>query len=169
MPNTPEQDKMLAFVQAYWLAQPAPVRAFQKMQNTNPDGTISDARGILALQLNSHGYDIDFPIMVWDWNPYYIMLIRENEGVLHPQYLNGKAIKVSSDIKDYPPLDPPPAPTPSSGVKLVGNWAFNDIYYSTEAGKAIADGGEISEDGGKYRKMISQGLMGATHLFKRVG
>lgn len=164
--NTPEQDLMLGFVKAYWAAQPPAVRAFQHMPNSNPDGTVSSLRGELAVALTQQGYDVDLPIMVWDWNPYWIMQIRENEGVTNPMYLNGKPIHVSSSQANYPPFDPPAAPEPAPDTRVVGRYTgFLNWYFSTEAGKDVPNGRSVSQDGAAFVKEITQTLTGPAHKF----
>lgn len=153
---------MLAFVKAYWLAQPPAVRVLQHMPSD------IGARDAKALELAQQGYNVDVPIMVYDWNPYWVMQVRENEGLTDVRDGTGsRALKVSSNIADFPPFDPPPPPPPHSDQKLVGANAFGNVYYSTEAGKGILDGVQVTQDGVNYVKSVTIGLMGATHLFKR--
>lgn len=166
--NTPEQDLELAFDKAYWLHQPAPVREMQHMPNVGTDGSLtSSPRGPKALELTQQGYDIDVPIMVYDWDPYFFMLVRESQG-MSESYLNGKKLRVSSKIEDYPPIDPPPPSAPLPDGKLVKGFAFADLYFSTDAGRLVPDGTRIQEGGVNYMKQVTQGLVGTTHLFKRV-
>lgn len=172
--NTPEQDIRLNFDHAYWLSLPKELRVFQGMRIQNPDGTTASDRGQLAIELTKQGFKVDFPIMVWDFDPYYTMVIRENEGAM-PTYTDGTAIKVSSNINDYPPFDPVPPPIPIS-TKLVGYNAYANVFYSTEAGKAYPDysvdpaKGKIQEGGYIYHKSVVIGIMGPsapTHLWYR--
>lgn len=163
--NTVEQDKMLAFVKAYWLAQPPPVRAFQDMPNTLPDGMLSPERGALAQELTRQGFDVDLPIMVWDWNPYYVMEVRQNEGVINPLYLSGHVIKVSIDLADFPPYEKP-APPPLADSRFVGRYTgFLNWYFSTTAGNTVANGASVVQDGDTFVKEITFTVTGPAHKF----
>lgn len=164
--NVPADDQMLEFVKAYWLAQPAAVRVLRTMPNAKSDGSINEDKLAYAAHLSELGLDIDAEIMAWDYNPFWTMQWRISQN-LNRSYMNGKPVKNSTALSDYPPFDPP-VTTPPAEVKMVGPNAVGNIYYCLPAGIALPDGKIIIEGGVAYMKLVSIGLMGATHLFKKV-
>src|SRR5271155_2187828 len=112
--NTTQQQ----FDQAYWASQPPQIQAL-------PSITDPDQRAAEAATLATSGFTIDVPIMVWGWDPYLVMTMREQFGYtwvpsalqppvtiapgtaqpgvvaydpLHPP---AGSIKVSTNIADY--------------------------------------------------------------------
>lgn len=57
----------------YWDAQPEAVQALRDIKDP-------DERGRAALNLATQGYQIDVPIMVWNWDPETTMTVRHNMG-----------------------------------------------------------------------------------------
>lgn len=126
------------FNDAYWLHQPKEVRVLRDIPDVEKSAQVVQD---LALK-----YLIDLPIMVWGWDPYKVMLMRESYGYtwvnsagqppprvaprtdfpndigIKPYDPNNPppgSIKVSTKISDYPPVDPPSAPAkpkPSSHI-----------------------------------------------------
>jgi len=74
---------VMAFDNAYWNAQPAPVRALKALPGAackmNGDGVPGD-RCNLAFTLAKQGYTIDVPIMQWGWDAYTVMTLRGTYG-----------------------------------------------------------------------------------------
>src|SRR5258708_1898296 len=125
-------EKLVEFDKIYWLSQPPEVRALEI--NTTPDQDIRMGRGI---ELAIKGFKIDVPIMLWGWDPYKVMKLRMDYGYTwvpnalqprvgaapgltgpgiipyDPNNPPGGAIKVSVNLADYPPFDPPIPPPPS--------------------------------------------------------
>lgn len=111
-----------AFDAAYWASQPTAVQALKGASNANPPNGGLPENVILAQQLMQQGYTIDVPVMVWQFDPYMTMYLREfvdgfswvpsagqapggGTGIIPPG-----AIKVSTNLADYPPFNPPPIP-----------------------------------------------------------
>ncbi len=147
------------FDNAYWLHQPIPVRAMRR----NVPGTEAptDAAQLqLAQNLMGQGYLIDGPIMLWGWGPYQVMLLRRLYGFSSVPALNEDptgvktgegSIRVSTNISDYPPLDPPPVPAehPALNGIYVGSTWGNGVYASL-SGDPTADGQKVIKDGVEY-------------------
>lgn len=122
-----DQAAVEAFRAAYWLAQPGPVRVLQ--------ATPASQRYALAVQLAMQGYKIDEDIMVDGGEPLIVMVIRLANGftwvpnaaqqnlptmpgadlpglpAYDPKNPPPGSIIVSTNIADFPPFDPPAAPT----------------------------------------------------------
>lgn len=126
---------LTAFDAAYWAYQPTAVQAL-KNANKGLDASQTVQSVVLAQQLMSQGYVIDVPIMVWGWDPYATMYIREfvdgftwvpsggqsaggGTGVPPPG-----AIKVSTNLADYPPFAPPVVPPPPATSPIGGDLGF---------------------------------------------
>lgn len=120
------------FESAYWASQKPEVAALHSMER-------GPAREQRAIELAIKGFAIDVPIMVWDQDAYYQMLIRvqygftwvpamlqpnisaapgnDDPGIVNrydPKHPPAGSIKVSLDLDDYPPFVRPPvvvAPT----------------------------------------------------------
>ena len=166
--NNPFDDNQ-TFDDAYWLHQPAEVRALRDM---------SAGRGDRALALAIKGFTIDVPIMAYNWDPWKVMNLRVQYGytwvpsALQPPPANAPgfmapqgiqpydpnnplpgSIKVSNNIADYPPIDPPApvvAPT-NSAAGYVGAQNFGNMYFAL-AGDNTPDGVVVVEPRGKFLK-----------------
>lgn len=69
-------------------------------------------RGEMALQLAQSGEIIDGPIMVWNWDPYTTMLVRQTDGYTWvPSYLQPPVMVAPGltypGLPSYDPNDPP--------------------------------------------------------------
>lgn len=142
--NHQDQQKFDAI---YWAHQPPEVQALQ----TLPDNQV----GTVAQDLALKGDVIDFPIMVWRYDPYATMYYRLYVDGLpwvpsalqpslclsiptasnppycpyNPQAMPAGAIKASLDAADYPPFVAPKPPVPApAGPRLVG--PFNGFVYA---------------------------------------
>lgn len=75
-----------------------------------------------ALALATEGLQVDTQTMVWGWDPYLVMILRQQFSVQTvPSLLNAGLIKVSLDPADYPAFAPaPPTPQPAPVTSLVG-------------------------------------------------
>jgi len=179
-------DTQLAFDKAYWAAQPPAVRALPSIDD--PDQRIS--RGA---DLASKGYTIDVPIMVWGWDPYLVMKLRSGFGYTwvpsalqpavtiapglsapgavpyDPAHPPAGAIKVSVNIADYPPFDPPvPAqPTPAATNDPVGVQSVGVLYLSVP-GETYADGAKFSDARGTFLKHIVMTPFGPANYWEKV-
>ena len=124
-------DSNSAFDTAYWNAQAPAVASLQTLAGEAQRETAAQA-------LAQNGLIIDVPIMVWGWDPWKVMLLRQSFGYTWvPSMLQANlasaprgmppfgqspynpndpppgSIKVSTNIADYPPYTPPsPPPTP---------------------------------------------------------
>ena len=113
------------FDSAYWASQPLPVQALQKQDPSQ------SARYTLAMSLAQQGYFIDVPIMVWGWDPYITMYMRQVDGyTTYPDSLGSMTRNVDLNPADYPPV---PAPT-TPEIPLVGAIiGFGPLYFTTSA------------------------------------
>lgn len=164
---TTDTDNNLAFDKAYWASQPPEVQPLQG----KPDA-------VRAMDLAQKGFTIDVPIMVWNWDAWKVMRLREQYGytwvpsALQPPiqeapgiHLPGLtpydpsnppagSIRVSTSIADYPPYvssgsgGTPPAPTPAN---YVGSLNFGDIYFALP-GDPTPDGVTVTAPNGIFRK-----------------
>lgn len=180
-------DQQTGFDNAYWAAQPPDVQALQ----TISDLTQRSARGaVLAAQ----GYTIDVPIMVWGWDPYLVMTMRANYGytwvpstlmpavtiapgvsapgaVLYdPLHPPAGSIKVSTNIADYPPYNPPPPVAPPSQAATndpVGLQSLGTLYLSVP-GEQYPDGAAFTDARGTFVKHIVLTPFGPTNYWEKV-
>lgn len=166
------------FDKAYWLHQPPAVRDIQ--------GVSGDERTAKAAQLAMQGYTVDVPIMVWGWDPYKVMKLRQDYGYAwvpsalmapiaiapgvsqpgvapyDPQHPPAGAIRVSTNIADYPPFDPPKPPVDAPPhADPVGPQSFGSIYLSN-VGDNYPDGAPFTDARGNFVKHIGQFPMGHT-------
>ncbi len=129
-------DSNPAFDAAYWSSQPPPVQGLQNIAN---DGQ----RQVAAQALAQKGLIIDLAIMVWSWEPWKVMVLRQAYGYtwvpnmvqpavtaapgvtgygIIPYDPNNPplgSIKVSTNIGDYPAYAPPaPPPAPPAALPI---------------------------------------------------
>jgi hypothetical protein len=62
-----------AFDKAYWASEPPELQALPAIADFTQRTTRAS---VLAAQ----GFIVDVPIMVWGWDPYLVMTMRENYG-----------------------------------------------------------------------------------------
>lgn len=161
------------FDSAYWAHQAPPVAALQNMAGDFGAPTPS-GRTSTAMALATQGYSVDVPIMVWGWDPYLVMLSREQYGYTWvPSALSAPvqmapgvaeagqipydaanppagSIKVSLALSDYPPyLSPVSAPPPAVPSASCVGVATGAGFYSAinGAGCPANDGQVYSGDG----------------------
>lgn len=168
---TPDQT---SFNKAYWLAQPPDVRsAFQ-----NFSGDIA-ANQLKAIQLGVKGFVIDTQIMVWHWDPCLVMKLRQDygytwipnalqpgvqmapgvsqPGTLTPYDPNNPpagAIKVSTNVKDYPAFDPPKPVTPPAPITVLVGPQQTGTIYQPVVGDASPDGTKYTDARGTFLKHV---------------
>jgi hypothetical protein len=158
------------FDQAYWASQPPEVRALAAINDPGQ-------RTAQGAQLATNGFTIDVPIMVWGWDPYLLMQLRQQFGYtwvpsalqpnvtiapslsqpgvvpydpLHPP---PGSILVSTNIADFPPFQPPtPAPVPLI-TDLVGPQAVGTMYL-TVTGDLSPDGTQWTDVRGRFVKHV---------------
>jgi hypothetical protein len=150
-----------AFDNAYWAHQPPEVQALRNI----PDPSSA------ALGLAAKGFTIDVPIMIWKWDAWKVMRLREQYGYtwvpsalqppiqeppgivvpgLQPYDPNNPppgSIKVSLNVADYPAYPTPPAPTPD----YVGPLNFGNVYFSI-GNDPIPDGATVTDSRGTFLK-----------------
>ena len=181
-------DKETQFDAAYWLAQPPEVRALNPLAKATLE---PDQRLKLGTELAMKGFKIDVPIMIWGWDPYKVMKLRLEYGYTwvpnalqspvgaapglkgpgitpyDPDNPPGGAIKVSLNLADYPPFDPPPAPaavqTTPVGAQSVGN-----VYYSLPGDVGFQDGYKYADPRGTFVKHVLISPFGQSHFWEKV-
>jgi hypothetical protein len=177
-------DNEVIFNKAYWLAQPVPVRELQNV----PDAE----RLAKAMELAQKGFILDMMIHVWGWSPFKMMLMRVNYGytwvtsMLQPNLTIAPglgapgaipydpknpppgSIKVSLDLDDYPPIDPP-VPSkpgvPSNGG--VGALNYGNIYFIIP-GDNNPDGKIVEEVRGKFKKRLVANPFGHSAWYEKL-
>lgn len=164
------------FNPAYWLSKPTELRVFDV--NVTPD---EESRVLRAQELLFKGFQIDVPIDIWGFDPFKTMLLRQQFGytwvpaagqpnlsqmgvaapglsspglgVYDPAHPPGGAIKVSIDLADYPPFDPPVvAKPPAPADVLVGPYSGWANFYEPVAGDRSPDGKRYEDARGKFIK-----------------
>lgn len=160
------------FDQAYWASQPPEIQALQSI--TDPD-----QRAALAAQLAANGFTIDVPIMVWAWDAYLVMTMRQQFGytwvpsalqppvtiapntaqpgvaAYNPANPPPGSILVSTNVADYPPYAGVLAPAPPEPVSQdpVGALSVGDIYLSTP-GDTYQNGAQFTDSRGTFQKRM---------------
>ena len=160
------EETIIIFDKAYWLSQPPEVRVLEI--NTTPD---QDKRMAIGVPLALKGFKIDEHIMLEGLDPYKIMKMRMDFGYTwvpnalqpniqispgltvpgsslipyDPSNPPGGAIKVSINLVDYPPFDPPSIISkPVVSANYVGSNVYMNIYNvilgdHTPAGTQVVD------------------------------
>ena len=186
------------FDQAYLAAQPPEVQALMHMPADSTDAI--QARVARGAVLAAQGYTIDAPIMVYGWDPYLAMTQRLAAGMAwvpsalqpglgqpggyampglvpfpgqqsyDPNNPPPGSIKVSTNIADYPPFDPPapPAPAPAVNTDPVGAQSVGNLYLSTATGNTYADGATYTEARGTFLKHITITPFGRTNYWEKI-
>lgn len=183
---------------AYWANKPPPVRALNLM---DPDTPRMDA----AYDLVMKGYNIFAEVDAdgWDawtvmsnlsrygytWYPNMVQVDRQTKieiapGIMVPTIANYDplhpppgSIKISLDLSDYPPFDPPKPPPPTDAHTLMSpvGQQLHDIYYAeqpwdkTVEGAVTGEGGVPADSRGKFKKVYTASLFSRTGLFLKVG
>ena len=153
-------------------------------------------RQAAALDLALDGLTIDGLIDAAGADPYYTMLLRQQNGyttypsilqpgVVIPPGINvpGQvgynpalyAIKVSTNLADYPPFNPPAPVTPAQpNASLFGVFIAPGMYFASQVAINLAVAGAIKQgqqevnpaDGATYTFIISFGPMGNSYYWK---
>jgi hypothetical protein len=172
MSTTQQETTQQQFDQAYWASQPPEIQALQQISDPNQ-------RAAQAATLATSGFIIDVPIMVWGWDPYLVMTMREQMGyawvpsALQPPIAIAPgntelgvapynpadpppgSIKVSTNIADYPPYAPaqPAATGPTVPADPVGVQTIGNIYTSVP-GEDYPNGATYTDNRGTFQKVV---------------
>jgi hypothetical protein len=174
-----------AFDNAYWASQPPQVTALNSISDFTQ-------RSTEALTLAQQGFTIDVPIMVWDWDPYLVMLQRENYGFTwvpsmlqsnvsiapgvtqpgtvpyNPNNPPAGSIKVSLSLADYPPFaTPAPTPVPTPATSLVGINTGAGFYAAVLPAAASLTNGQIytGDPRGTFTFHVASTPFGSSYWF----
>ena len=164
-------DPQTEFDQAYWASQPPEIRALPSIEDQT-------SRATRAADLASKGFVIDVPIMVWSWDAYLVMKLRSDFGYTwvpaalqtpvtiapglgapgtvpyDPAHPPAGSIKVSLNIADYPPFNPPPVPpSPTAANDPVGPQSIGALYNSVP-GENFPDGARFTDPRGTFLKHV---------------
>ena len=95
----------LDFDKAYWLSEPPEVRDLQSLD--------PDPRSARASELAIKGFTVDVPIMVWGWDPYLVMKLRQDFGYTWVPSAMQQPVQVAPGLtfagqSTYDPNSPPP-------------------------------------------------------------
>jgi hypothetical protein len=185
------ETSQLEFDQAYRASQPPEIRALMDLEDG--DDIQNQAKIARAVQLAQKGFPVDVPIMVWSWDPYLCMLYRQQYGftwvpsalqppvnvapgigplgnlpAYDPDHPPAGSIRVSTNLADYPPFDPPVAPpstvpiTDPVGLQSVGN------LYLSVAGETYQDGARFTNVRGTFLKHVVLTPFGRTNYWEKV-
>ncbi len=201
----------LEFNQVYRAAQPPEIRALMDMHNpeevhvVNTSTTTSqpvssgppptqDEINARAAALAQKGFTIDVPIMVWGWDPYLVMQLRQQFGYTwvpsalqpnvavapglpgfgnlppyDPNHPPPGSIKVSLNISDYPPFDPPMpvTPDPAANSDPVGLQTLGTLYLSVR-GEAYPDGAKFTDSRGTFLKHVNINPFGRSSFWEKI-
>lgn len=174
------------FDQAYWASQPPEIQALQQIGDPSQ-------RAAQAAQLATNGFTIDIPIMVWGWDPFLMMTLREQFGYtwvpsalqppvaiapgvaqanvtaydpLHPP---PGSIKVSTNIADYPPFIAPALPAPPAPPSdPVGAQSIGTIYLSV-VGDTYPNGAVFTDTRGTFQKYMVVTPFGRNAYWEKIG
>jgi len=178
-------NNQLEFDKAYWAAQPPEARALPAVDEF-------ELRVKRAAELAAKGFVIDVPIMVWGWDPYLVMKMRSDYGYTwvpsalqpnisvapgvtqpgsvpyDPTHAPEGSIRVSTNIADYPPFDPPvpPAQQNTSGDP-VGLQSLGNLYLSVP-GEVYPDGAKFSDARGTFLKHVALTPFGRSNYWEKV-
>jgi len=195
------QQLQTVFNGAYFLSQPPEIQALIRMNSPayamppGAPGTNADQStiGSTAATLAQKGFAVDVPIMVWGWDPYLTMSLRQSAGytwvptalqapmmvapnlpgfgtlpAYDPNNPPAGSIKVSLNLADYPPFDPPapavpvPVVTDPVGLQSVGN------LYLSVVGDAYPDGAQYSDARGTFLKHVTITPFGRTTYWEKI-
>ena len=159
------------FDQAYWASQPPEVQSLQQIGDQNQ-------RAAQAARLATNGFIIDVPIMVWGWDAFLMMTLRQQFGytwvpsalqppvtiapgtsqtgatAYDPLHAPPGSIKVSTNMADYPPFIAPLPPAPSTPPgDPVGPQSIDTIYLSV-AGDNYPNGAMFTDTRGTFQKYV---------------
>lgn len=175
------------FDKVYWAAQPPELRALPAVEDYNQ-------RVSRAGNLAAKGFTVDVPIMVYDWDPYLVMKIRQDSGFTwvpsalqpnisvapgisqpnavsyDPTHPPAGSIKVSINIADYPPIDPPAPATPqqqAANGDPVGIQSLGTLYLSVP-GESYPDGAKFTDSRGTFLKHVTFTPFGRTNYWEKV-
>jgi hypothetical protein len=174
-----------AFDKAYWASQPSELQALPAIEDFNQ-------RATRAADLATKGFIVDVPIMAWVWDPYLVMTMRADYGYTwvpsalqpnvtvasgvtqpgavsyDPTHPPPGSIKVSTNIADYPPLNPPaPSPQPSNNGDPVGLLSVGTLYLSV-AGEAYLDGAKFTDSRGTFLKHVTITPFGRGNYWEKI-
>ena len=177
-----------AFDKAYWASEPPELQALPAIEDLTQ-------RSTRAAVLATQGFIVDVPIMVWGWDPYLVMTMRENYGytwvpsalqsnvtvapgvtqpgavAYDPTHPPQGSIKVSINPADYPPYNPPPAPAPAAqlatGGDPVGPLSIGTLYLSV-AGDTSPDGTKFTDSRGTFLKHVTVTPFGRTNYWEKI-
>jgi hypothetical protein len=174
-----------AFDKAYWASQPPELQALPAIDDFGQ-------RTLRAADLATKGFIVDVPIMAWGWDPYLVMTMRANYGytwvpsalqpnvtvasgvtqpgsvAYDPGHPPPGSIKVSTNIADYPPLNPPaPTPPQSTNGDPVGLLSVGTLYLSV-AGEAYPDGATFTDSRGTFLKHVTITPFGRGNYWEKI-
>jgi len=158
------------FDEAYWESKPPSIQKLRDLDVTDgPLGALTGStRYKAALALANQGFVVDVPIMIWGWDPYLTMQLRQTYGFsVVPSALGAMNIKVSTDLADYPPMVPPPPP-PAPPTNPVGPCSVGDIYLSV-AGDTSPDQAKHSDARGTFIKHVVLTPFGTESYWEKIG
>jgi len=178
-------DPQTEFDQAYWASQPPEIRALPSIEDQG-------CRATRAADLATKGFVIDVPIMVWSWDAYLVMQQRLSFGYTwvpaalqtpvticpglgapgtvpyDPAHPPAGSIKVSLNLADYPPFNPPAVtPSPTANTDPVGPQAVG-VLYNSVPGDNFPDGAKFTDSRGTFLKHVTITPFGRTNYWEKI-
>lgn len=181
-----------AFDKAYWLSLPPQLRIFDV---NGGDPIVNATRAVRensAAALAGKGFNVDIPILVFQWDACLVMDQRAQVGFtwvpsalqpsikiapglnapgvapydpLHPP---AGSIAVTINAADLKPFDPPITPAaPSTITKLVGPLSIANLYLPV-VGDDSPDGTEYTDDRGTFIKHKTVGPFGNRVYWEKI-
>jgi len=177
------------FDKVYWASQPPELQALPSISDY-------EQRVSRGANLAANGFLVDVPIMIYGWDPYLVMLMRQNAGytwvpsALQPNVSIAPgltqpgtvaydptrppvgSIKVSTNPADYPPFNPPPPPaTPqqqsAANGDPVGIQSLGTLYLSVP-GENYQDGAKFTDSRGTFIKHVTFTPFGRTNYWEKI-
>lgn len=174
-----------AFDKVYWASQPPELRALPSIDDFQQ-------RSLRAADLAAKGFTVDVPIMVWSWDPYLVMTMRTDYGytwvpsalqpnirvapsvaqpgavAYDPTRAPTGSIRVSTDVAQYPPFNPPvPTPAQSSDGDPVGIQSLATLFLSVP-GETYPDGAKFTDARGTFLKHVTFTPFGRTNYWEKI-
>lgn len=190
-----QADPRAAFADAYWAAQPPEERALRGMESFSPERAAKAVE--LAQKGNTIDPWIEAigagnPLDTMKLRSYYdytwVPSLLQDPVLLAPGLsmptditarLNLKpydaahppagSIRVSANISDYPPFDPPKPTTVSGDQPVVGSRNVGELYYPGPGDTdAIPSGAIFTDSRGTFEKVLVSSPFGGSRYWKKV-
>jgi len=177
------------FNAAYWASKPPEVRALDRMESFSSERSakaleLAQAGHIIDTEIEAIGFGNPFDTMRyremygWKWYPSLIMSHYLPPGTVVPVEVPGYkpytdaapegAVKVSTNIADYPPYEKP-VPVVVPDLPLVGGLMIADLFLGGPGdSQSIPSGYESTDSRGTFVKVVIANPFGGARYWKKV-